>query len=234
MLAAIRRRFKRAARGLGQSRAGIAMTTAAIVRFAKANADRDFATPAHPISRGLSAFPLREEYYYNLRFRAGDPRLVPILATPIPGESAEQVVAFAVERNGGGRGFGFSGGHFFENWGASEFRRMVLNAILWTAHAEVPPGGVDSTPPAPSDPPIAPDDKPISAVIVTGHQHPAHNWRETTVALDHQMMARRRDSISLARGKNSAGAAAPASMLRTTRLRFASPVTTLSTRADVT
>ncbi|MCP6725933.1 hypothetical protein NL526_28140, partial [Klebsiella pneumoniae] len=53
------------------------------------------ATPAHPISRGLTPFDLREEYYYNLRFRDDDPRRVPILATPIPGEANQQVVAWA-------------------------------------------------------------------------------------------------------------------------------------------
>jgi type 1 glutamine amidotransferase len=109
------------------------------------------ATGAHPICRGLDAFELREEYCYAIRFRPNDPRLTPILSTPIPGEPQEQVVAWAVERNGGGRGFGFSGGHFFNNWGVENFRRMVLNAILWTAHGEVPPEGVrTATPPRPS------------------------------------------------------------------------------------
>ena len=79
---------------------------------------------------------------------------MPILTTPIPGEGAEQVVAWAVEREpsgkNGGRGFGFTGGHFFENWGVENFRRMVLNAILWTAHLEVPAGGVRSQTASPS------------------------------------------------------------------------------------
>jgi putative heme-binding domain-containing protein len=149
------------------------------------------ATPAHPICRGVTSFPLREEYYYGIRFRPDDKRLVPILATPIPGEPNEQVVAWAVERAGGGRGFGFTGGHFFENWGVENFRRMVLNAVLWTAHAEVPSGGVQSASPA-ADAPVTTDDKSIQAVIVTGHQHPAHLWRETTVALQEALARDRR------------------------------------------
>src|SRR5262245_1544166 len=36
------------------------------------------AAPGHPISRGLKAFTLREEFYYNLRFQAGDRRTKPI------------------------------------------------------------------------------------------------------------------------------------------------------------
>jgi type 1 glutamine amidotransferase len=51
---------------------------------------------------------------------------------------------WVVERPGGGRGFGFTGGHFHDNWGNDEFRKVVLNAILWTAHAEVPQNGVPS------------------------------------------------------------------------------------------
>ena len=35
---------------------------------------------------------------------------VPFLKTPIPGEKDEQVVAWAVERQDGGRGFAFTGG----------------------------------------------------------------------------------------------------------------------------
>jgi type 1 glutamine amidotransferase len=101
-------------------------------------------TPEHPICRGLKAFELREEYYYNIRFRERDPRLVPILTTAIPNEKEKQTVAWAVERKNGGRGFGFTGGHFFDNWRLEPFRKMVLNAIAWTARAEVPKEGVES------------------------------------------------------------------------------------------
>lgn len=51
---------------------------------------------------------------------------------------------WAVERRHGGRGFGFTGGHFHDNWGNDQFRKTVLNAFLWLAKAEVPQGGVES------------------------------------------------------------------------------------------
>ena len=155
------------------------------------------ASPEHPICRGLEPFDLREEYYYNIRFREDDPRRVPILTTSIPGEPDEQAVAWAVQRDGGGRGFGFTGGHFFENWGVENFRRMVLNAILWTAHVEVPEEGVSTAPPAAADPPVAAADKPIALVIVTGHQHPAHDWRATTVALEEVFSPDRRVQVTV-------------------------------------
>jgi hypothetical protein len=53
-----------------------------------------------------------------------------------------QHVAWAVERDDGGRGFGCTGGHWHWNWGDENFRRVMLNAIVWAAHEEVPAGGV--------------------------------------------------------------------------------------------
>lgn len=39
----------------------------------------------------------------------------------------------------------FTGGHHHQNWGNDNFRKVVLNALLWIAKAEVPAGGVAST-----------------------------------------------------------------------------------------
>lgn len=102
------------------------------------------ATPAHPILRGVPTFKLHDELYYRIRLKQDDPRFKPILNAAIPGEKEPQVVAWAIERTGGGRGFAFTGGHFYRNWWVPEFRRTVLNAILWTAHAEVPANGFAS------------------------------------------------------------------------------------------
>jgi trehalose utilization protein len=48
------------------------------------------------------------------------------------------------DRPGGGRSFGFTGGHSHKFWGNEDFRKVVLNAILWIAEEEVPSGGVKS------------------------------------------------------------------------------------------
>ena len=53
-------------------------------------------------------------------------------------------MAWACERADGGRGFGFTGAHYHKNWGNEDFRKLVLNAILWTAKIEVPPEGLAS------------------------------------------------------------------------------------------
>jgi len=126
----------------------------------------------HPVARGVKPFAAREEFYFNLRFRDGDDRVKPIWLTKPPGQQKDHVVAWAVERKDGGRGFGTTGGHFFQNWWDDNFRRTILNAIVWTAGVEVPAGGIVST-----------MEEPIRVLIVTGHNHPAHDWRKTTAAL---------------------------------------------------
>jgi putative membrane-bound dehydrogenase-like protein len=57
-----------------------------------------------------------------------------------------QHVAWASERPDGGRGFGFTGGHYHWNWGDANFRKVVLNAIVWTAHGDVPKNGIADKP----------------------------------------------------------------------------------------
>ncbi|HZT81011.1 MAG TPA: ThuA domain-containing protein [Gemmataceae bacterium] len=108
--------------------------------------------PRHPITRGVKPFNIPDEWYFNIRFAPESKKVVPILkATPPdnvrrtpaakehPGRS--EVVAWAFERPGGGRSFGFTGGHFHKNWGDENFRRLVTNAILWAAHVDVPREG---------------------------------------------------------------------------------------------
>ena len=120
--------------------------------------------PEHPITRGVKPFAIRDEWYFNLRFRDGMAGVTPILvAKPSDqtrqGQSAwprgpyphivaasgrDEVLAWAVERPDGGRGFGFTGAHFHNNWGNENFRKLVLNALLWTAKVDVPANGVES------------------------------------------------------------------------------------------
>jgi putative heme-binding domain-containing protein len=107
------------------------------------------ASPDHPISLGLKPFELKEEFYYNMRFRPDDKRLTPILSAAIPDENP-QTVAWAVERKDGGRGFAYTGGHYHSNWDNDNVRRMLLNALVWTAKGEVPVGGVQSQLPSPA------------------------------------------------------------------------------------
>ncbi len=113
--------------------------------------------PTHPITHGVKPFATNDEWYFHMRFNPSD-KVTPILAAVAPpdtmrrpdGEHSgnpevrksvargdKQVVAWAFERPDGGRSFGFTGGHFHWNWGHNDVRRLVTNAILWTAGEEI-------------------------------------------------------------------------------------------------
>lgn len=141
--------------------------------------------PTHPVVRGVEpAWQFKDEFYYKIRFRDQEPRLKPILRVPaLGGSAAEQTVAWAVERSDGGRGFGTTTGHFFDNWKDANYRKLILNAIAWTAKVEVPAGGIRTAyaPDAEVDRVLAP--KPVRALLLHGDNHPAHLWKQTTPAI---------------------------------------------------
>lgn len=56
----------------------------------------------------------------------------------------EETMMWVYERPGGGRGFGFTGGHTHAHWGDPNQRKVVLNALLWIAKADVPNNGAES------------------------------------------------------------------------------------------
>ena len=49
------------------------------------------------------------------------------------------------EHRAGGRGFGCTGAHYHKNWANDDFRKMMVNALVWTSGLEVPAEGVAST-----------------------------------------------------------------------------------------
>jgi type 1 glutamine amidotransferase len=100
------------------------------------------ASPRHEISRGWKSFQSRDEWYYKIRFRPEDNRVKPILTTMLPKDAPNrETVTWAVQRADGGRGVGFTGGHYHQGWGIEDQRRMVVNAILWVAKMPVPEHG---------------------------------------------------------------------------------------------
>lgn len=112
-----------------------------------------FAPPAHhPISRGVGEFTYHDEFYPTIRFDKSAGQITPILTgnmhtefadnKPVVTESSPHTVAWAFERDGGGRSFAFSGGHYLRAWDQPSVRKMLLNAIFWTAGLEVPEDGV--------------------------------------------------------------------------------------------
>lgn len=108
--------------------------------------------PEHPVTESVSPFGMQDEWYFNMRFR--DEGVTDILAAIAPestmsrrngphsgndavrklvADGVPQVTAWTYERPEGGRGFGFTGGHFHKNWQDDNARNLVLNAIEWVA-----------------------------------------------------------------------------------------------------
>lgn len=121
--------------------------------------------PSHPITNGVKPFSVHDEWYYHMRFTPDMKGVTPILSDLPPAETLRrsdgprsgnptvrkaiangerQHVAWAYERPDGGRGFGFTGAHNHVSWQNESFRKVVLNAILWTAHVDVPKDGCPS------------------------------------------------------------------------------------------
>lgn len=119
----------------------------------------------HPIARGVKPFSIRDEWYFNMRFRPEMKSVTPILyAKPSDAvrdgqyvypkgpyshiqeaKGRSEAMMWATERADGGRGVGFTGGHFHKNWGDDNFRKVALNALLWICKIDVPKDGVDSS-----------------------------------------------------------------------------------------
>jgi len=129
--------------------------------------DGDFKTfPKHPVTSGVKPFKTNDEWYFHMRFRDGMKDVTPILSAIAPASTMNrgdgshsgnpavreavksgvpQHVMWTATRAGGGRGFGFTGGHNHLGWGNAEQRKLVLNAVLWIAKSDVPANGVEST-----------------------------------------------------------------------------------------
>ena len=53
---------------------------------------------------------------------------------------------WGLERPDGGRGIGFTGGHWHRNWAHDQQRDAVLAGIVWVAGGDVPTHGICSAP----------------------------------------------------------------------------------------
>ena len=125
--------------------------------------DANFKTlPQHPVTRGVKPFKIRDEWYYHMKFVDDMKGVTPIL-TDVPPDGTRgkpgtndahggnpevqkhkgepEHMAWVYERADGGRSFGFTGAHYHKNWADENFRRLVVNALLWTAKQDIPEGG---------------------------------------------------------------------------------------------
>jgi len=100
---------------------------------------------AHPVTTGIAPVTVRDEFYYALKWpvsrslrsdRDTSSPPQPLMEALI--DDTPQIVAWAWDRPDGGRSFGFSGLHYHGNWSRPEYRRLVLQGVLWTLGREIP------------------------------------------------------------------------------------------------
>lgn len=96
-------------------------------------------TSSAPMCVGIKPVPVRDEFYYRLKFAPPPAKVQPVWQVSIDGQP--ETVGWSWERADGGRSFGFSGLHFHANWQLPEYRRLVAQGVLWTMKVPVPAAG---------------------------------------------------------------------------------------------
>ena len=120
--------------------------------------------PNHAVTRGVGPFALLDEWYFNMRWPEDQKGITHILVDKpsdkvrkgpyvypqgpydhiVAASGRDETMMWTFDRPDGGRGFGFTGGHKHVNWSNDNWRKVVLNAILWVAKADVPANGIES------------------------------------------------------------------------------------------
>jgi type 1 glutamine amidotransferase len=115
-----------------------------------------FENPDHPVLRGVKPWSYRDEMFCRFMLPIDLKRAHLLIATPAKAPTGPQVASWAYERPDGGRAFVMGGVDFHDNLRTVEdYRRFLLNGIVWAAKMEVPAGGVQSTPPEDASQPAA-------------------------------------------------------------------------------
>ena len=99
----------------------------------------------HPVLRGWKPFTFHDEPYFQNWFgKDGPTKNVTAIATAMlpPEKPEKETIAWAIDRDDGGRGVGIVMPHFYRNWKLDDLRTMIMNAIVWTAKKEIPANGV--------------------------------------------------------------------------------------------
>jgi hypothetical protein len=105
------------------------------------------ASKNHPILRGVGPFNYKDEIFSRMLVNPGDPYRTDLLTGTIEksnqGASEPLGIATAYDKKGA-RGVLWGGMDYHSALKNENYRRFVLNAILWTAGIDVPKGGVKS------------------------------------------------------------------------------------------
>jgi type 1 glutamine amidotransferase len=98
----------------------------------------------HPVLRGVKPWSFRDEVFSRY-FLFDNPKRTELLeGTPSNANNgAPRPISWVYERPDGGRSFVWGGSDFHDNMhNVEDYRRYLLNAIIWTAKIDVPAEGV--------------------------------------------------------------------------------------------
>jgi len=101
----------------------------------------------HPVLRGVKPWNYRDEVFCRFLLPMDPKRTDLIIGTPTKSPIGPQVAAWAYQREDGGRGFVMGGVDYHDNMQLEDYRRFLLNGIIWAAGMEVPVKGVQSSVP---------------------------------------------------------------------------------------
>jgi len=94
----------------------------------------------HPIYNGWREWEIRDEFYLNPVLHE---QAAPLLEVTV--DDKKHVVGWTFERANSGRSVGITLGHFHHNFAREDFRRLLVNSILWAANVAVPDSGATVT-----------------------------------------------------------------------------------------
>ncbi|MCH2205515.1 MAG: ThuA domain-containing protein [Lentisphaerales bacterium] len=115
---------------------------------------------SHPISNGVGPVEVLDEWYFNIHFAE---KCTHVACAEFKKENVQKLnniwnqeaydsvgkkvtLMWAIENDNSARGVGSTGGHFHRNWAYDNYRKAVLNAMLWIAKVPVPEQGAKLIP----------------------------------------------------------------------------------------
>jgi type 1 glutamine amidotransferase len=99
---------------------------------------------SHPVLRGVRPWTYKDEIFCRFALLEDPRRTDLLLGTPAKASVGPQTAAWAFQREDGHRGFVMGGVDWHSNMALEDYRRFLLNGVVWAGGMDVPAGGVVS------------------------------------------------------------------------------------------
>ncbi len=103
--------------------------------------------PTHPITRGIEPWKINDGWLNGIDFVEGLRGITPLVwsGKEYKGSRAgldRDIVAWAFDREKGGRSFVFTGLDAHSAWTLPGVRKLIVNGVLWSAGVDIPSEGI--------------------------------------------------------------------------------------------